>query len=41
MSGSNNIKKNKKRMTKKGLIITILILVGIIGTSFLVYLVPG
>jgi hypothetical protein len=41
MRGSNNIKRDRKRITKKGLIITILIVVGIIGTSFLVYLVPG
>jgi hypothetical protein len=30
----------KKKITKKGIIITIFIIVGIIGASFIVYLVP-
>jgi|RhiMethySRZTD1v2_1073278.scaffolds.fasta_scaffold592149_1 hypothetical protein len=30
----------KKKITKKGIIITILIIIGIIGASFIVYLVP-
>jgi hypothetical protein len=41
LEGSNTLKKNKKRITKKGIILTILILAGVIGASFLVYLLPG
>jgi uncharacterized membrane protein YsdA (DUF1294 family) len=41
LAGSNNIKRNKRRITKKGLILTILLVGGVIGASFLVYLLPG
>ena len=30
----------KKKTTKKGIIMTLLIIIGIIGASFIVYLVP-
>jgi hypothetical protein len=30
----------KKKVTKKGIIITALIVIGIVGASFIVYLVP-
>lgn len=32
--------KNKKKVTKKGILITALIVTGIVGASFLVYLIP-
>ncbi|MFL6341704.1 MAG: hypothetical protein ACJ71P_20240 [Nitrososphaeraceae archaeon] len=41
MTSSNNINRNKKRITKKGIILTILLVAGVIGASFLVYLIPG
>jgi hypothetical protein len=31
---------SKRKITKKGLLITVLIAAGIIGASFLVYLIP-
>lgn len=37
---NNDFPENKKRTTKKGLIITIMILAGIVAASFLVYLIP-
>ncbi|MGC2427569.1 MAG: hypothetical protein WA421_11075 [Nitrososphaeraceae archaeon] len=40
---NNNIirgNNSKRRITKKGILITILIAAGIIGASFLVYLIP-
>lgn len=37
---NNDLPENKKRTTKKGLIITIMILAGIVAASFLVYLIP-
>jgi len=37
---NNDLPDNKKRTTKKGLIITIMILAGIVAASFLVYLIP-
>ncbi|MFL6327643.1 MAG: hypothetical protein ACJ71M_13365 [Nitrososphaeraceae archaeon] len=40
MTSSNNINRNKKRITKKGIILTILLVAGVIGASFLVYLIP-
>jgi hypothetical protein len=36
ISGNNS----KRKITKKGLLITVLIAAGIIGASFLVYLIP-
>jgi hypothetical protein len=35
---NNNI--NKKRISKKGILLTALIVAGIIGASFIVYLIP-
>jgi hypothetical protein len=32
--------KNKKKATTKGILITALIVAGIVGASFLVYLIP-
>ena len=37
---NTDLPENKKRTTKKGLIITIMILAGIVAASFLVYLIP-
>jgi hypothetical protein len=37
-SGSNN--RAKRKVTKKGILITALIVAGIIAASFLIYLVP-
>jgi hypothetical protein len=36
LTSSNNINRNKKRI-----ILTILLVAGVIGASFLVYLIPG
>jgi len=38
---SNNLDRNKKRITKKGILLTVLLVGGVIGASFLVYLIPG
>ncbi|HEY9387032.1 MAG TPA: hypothetical protein VIP70_08315 [Nitrososphaeraceae archaeon] len=35
--GSNN---SKKKVTRKGILLTALIVAGIIGASFLVYIIP-
>jgi hypothetical protein len=32
--------KSKKRATKKGILLTALIVAGIVGASFLIYLIP-
>jgi len=32
--------KNKKKATRKGILITALIVAGVVGASFLVYLIP-
>jgi hypothetical protein len=32
--------KNKKKVSKKGILLTALIAAGIVGASFLVYLIP-
>jgi hypothetical protein len=37
---SSNTNNNKKRVSKKGIILTALIVAGIIGASFIVYLIP-
>jgi hypothetical protein len=39
-SDSNNSNTNKKRASKKGILLTALIVAGIIGTSFIVYFIP-
>jgi hypothetical protein len=36
-SGNN---RGKRKITKKGILITALIVAGIIGASFLIYLIP-
>jgi hypothetical protein len=36
----NNYNRNKKRVTKKGIVITALLVAGIIAASFLVYFIP-
>jgi hypothetical protein len=33
--------KNKKKITKKGILLTALIVAGIVGASFIVYLIPS
>ena len=40
ISGNNSNNKGKKKVTKKGILLTALLVAGIIGASFLVYLVP-
>ncbi|MGA7043911.1 MAG: hypothetical protein WCF03_14955 [Nitrososphaeraceae archaeon] len=40
ISGNNSNNKSKKKVTKKGILLTALLVAGIIGASFLVYLVP-
>jgi len=40
LSNNKDLPENKKRTTKKGLIITIMIVAGIVAASFLVYLMP-
>lgn len=32
--------KNKKKVSKKGILLTALIVAGVVGASFLVYLIP-
>jgi hypothetical protein len=39
-NGNNSNNKSKKKVTKKGILLTALLVAGIIGASFLVYLVP-
>jgi hypothetical protein len=39
-SDSNNSDTNKKKVSKKGILLTALIVAGIIGTSFIVYFIP-
>jgi hypothetical protein len=41
LTTSNNLDRNKKRITKKGILFTVLLVGGVIGASFLVYLLPG
>ena len=41
LTTSNNLDRNKKRITKKGILLTVLLVGGVIGASFLVYLLPG
>jgi hypothetical protein len=41
LTQSNNLNKNKKKITKKGIVLTALLVAGVIGASFLVYLLPG
>jgi hypothetical protein len=38
-TGTNN-NTNKKRVTKKGILLTALIVAAIIGASFIVYVIP-
>jgi len=40
LAQNGDIPKNKKRTTKKGIMITILIVAAIVAASFLVYLIP-
>jgi len=35
-----NKNREKKKVTKKGIILTTFIIIGIVGASFIVYLVP-
>ena len=37
---NSNSNTNKKRVSKKGILLTALIVAGIIGTSFIVYFIP-
>ena len=37
---SLNKNREKKKVTKKGIILTTLIIIGIVGASFIVYLIP-
>jgi hypothetical protein len=37
---SEKMTKNKKKITKKGILLTALIVAGIVGASFIVYLIP-
>jgi hypothetical protein len=37
---SGKTTKNKKKITKKGILLTALIVAGIVGASFIVYLIP-
>jgi hypothetical protein len=41
LTQSDNLHKNKKKITKKGILLTALLVAGVIGASFLVYLLPG
>jgi len=34
------VPKSKKKVSKKGILLTVLIVAGIVGASFLVYLIP-
>jgi hypothetical protein len=40
ISDNNSKNRSKKKVTKKGILITALLVAGIIGASFLVYIVP-
>jgi hypothetical protein len=40
LSSLNRNTETKKKVTKKGIIITALIVIGIVAASFIVYLVP-
>jgi len=40
MASDSNSNTNKKRVSKKGILLTALIVAGIIGTSFIVYFIP-
>jgi hypothetical protein len=40
LAQNGDIPDNKKKTTKKGIMITILIVAGVVAASFLVYLVP-
>ena len=38
--GQRERAKNKKKVTKKGILITALLVIAIVGASFIVYLIP-
>jgi hypothetical protein len=40
MTKDSNYNRGKRKITKKGILITTLIVAGIIGASFLIYLIP-
>ena len=40
MSSDTNNNINKKRVSKKGILLTALIVAGIVGASFIVYFIP-
>jgi hypothetical protein len=40
MTNDSNDNRSKRKITKKGILITALIVAGIIGASFLIYLIP-
>jgi hypothetical protein len=40
MASDSNSNMNKKSVSKKGILLTALIVAGIIGTSFIVYFIP-
>ncbi|HEU4467618.1 MAG TPA: hypothetical protein VFR61_01110 [Nitrososphaeraceae archaeon] len=40
MTQNGDIPDNKKKTTKRGILITILIVAGVVAASFLVYLIP-
>ncbi|HKQ22144.1 MAG TPA: hypothetical protein VJS91_08905 [Nitrososphaeraceae archaeon] len=40
LTQNGDIPENKKRTTKKGILITILIISAIVAASFLVYVIP-
>jgi hypothetical protein len=40
MTNDSNDYRGKRKITKKGILITALIVAGIIGASFLIYLIP-
>lgn len=40
MASDTNNNINKKRVSKKGILLTALIVAGIVGASFIVYFIP-
>jgi hypothetical protein len=40
MTNDSSDSRGKRKITKKGILITALIVAGIIGASFLIYLIP-
>jgi hypothetical protein len=40
MTNDSKDNRSKRKITKKGILITALIVAGIIGASFLIYLIP-